>query len=67
MLQARPDQVLTLILAQRLAALGENDVGPQAVPLAEQKSSRERNALPDRLPAQEDLKHAEGVDHGLPL
>ena len=62
-LQARPDQVLTLISAQWPAAPGEDDVGPQAMLVAEQQSSRDSNAFPPHLGAQEAFERAQGADH----
>jgi hypothetical protein len=66
MFEAQLHEAPQLIEAQKAAAGGEDAVGPQAVMIAEQESSRDRNACPHRVRAQKAFERSEGTDHRLP-
>jgi hypothetical protein len=63
MLEAGRDELPPLIEAQGTAALGKDSVGPQAVMVTQQQSSRHRDACFHPLLAQVALERAVGTDH----
>jgi hypothetical protein len=63
MLEAGRDEVLPLIDAQVTAALGKDNVGPQAVMVTQQQSSRHRDACFHPLRAQVAFERTVGTDH----